>query len=165
MLEQNFIPCGAAVFRRSCLFRVGLLDQSIPRIDDWDLWIRIAACYQVMVLERPVMVWRRSSPTSGQGTSGVDEIAAMSTRQIKRTWLKLPPATGVPASIRRDAGVVSQKNHPARWLSKRYLRSSIGIMRPRGKTCLRRSGCTRGPLCGLVASGSALRHLEAGEGN
>src|SRR5256885_5739615 len=38
LLSRNFIPCGTAVFRRSCLFRTGLLDQSIPGIDDWDLW-------------------------------------------------------------------------------------------------------------------------------
>jgi glycosyltransferase involved in cell wall biosynthesis len=102
LLEQNFIPCGAAVFRRSCLFRIGLLDQSIPGIDDWDLWIRIAALYPVIALEQPVVVWRRSTPLSGQGTSAVDEIAAMGTRHMKRKWLKLPPAANVSASMRRD---------------------------------------------------------------
>ncbi len=69
LLEQNFIPCRAAVFRRSCLLRIGLLAQSVPGIGDWDLWIRIAALYPVIALEQPVMVWRKSSPTSGQGTS------------------------------------------------------------------------------------------------
>lgn len=110
LLEQNFIPCGAAVFRRSCLFRIGLLDQSVPGIDDWDLWIRIAALYPVMVLEQPVMVWRKSSPISGQGTSDVDGIAAMSTHQLKEKWLKLPRALSVSATVRRDAWRRFSKN-------------------------------------------------------
>lgn len=103
LLEQNFIPCGAAVFRRSCLFRIGLLDQSVPGIDDWDLWIRLAALYPVMVLDQPVMVWRKSSPVSGQGTSDVGAIAAMSTHQLKEKWLKLPRAMSASAAVRRDA--------------------------------------------------------------
>src|SRR5215210_7969615 len=42
LLEQNFIPCGSAVFRRSGLMGVGRLDEKVPGIDDWDFWIRIA---------------------------------------------------------------------------------------------------------------------------
>src|SRR6267142_1800984 len=37
LLTRNFIPCGSAVFRRSCLTRVGLLNDRIPGLDDWDL--------------------------------------------------------------------------------------------------------------------------------
>src|SRR5688572_2264437 len=45
LLTRNFIPCGSVVFRRSCLDRVGLLDDDIPGVDDWDLWVRIAEVY------------------------------------------------------------------------------------------------------------------------
>ena len=90
LLGQNFIPCGTVVFRRACLSRVGLLDQSVPGIDDWDLWIRIAALYPVIALEQPVMSWRRSTPVSGQGTSSAAALVRMSTRQLRLKWLKLP---------------------------------------------------------------------------
>jgi glycosyltransferase involved in cell wall biosynthesis len=68
LLTQNFIPCGSVVFRRSCLFRVGMLDVSIPGIDDWDLWTHHLTL-SVLAIEQPVMIWRKSSPTSAQGTS------------------------------------------------------------------------------------------------
>ena len=103
LLCRNFIPCGTALFRRSCLFRVGLLDQSVPGIDDWDLWVRISALYDVAALEEPVMLWRRATPVSGQGTSRASEVAAMSTRQFRRRWLKLPRAAAAPARRRREA--------------------------------------------------------------
>lgn len=102
LLWRNFIPCGTALFRRSCLFRVGLLDQSVPGIDDWDLWVRISALYDVVALERPVMLWRRSTPVSGQGTSRASEVAAMSTRHFRRKWLKLARAAEAPARRRRE---------------------------------------------------------------
>jgi hypothetical protein len=103
LLCQNFIPCGTAVFRRSCLLRTGLLDQSVPGIDDWDLWIRIASLYTIQRLERPVMIWRSATPVSGQGTSQASEVVAMSTRLFRRKWLKLPRATQASAEMRRLA--------------------------------------------------------------
>lgn len=102
LMGKNFIPCGTALFRRSCLFRVGLLDLSVPGIDDWDLWLRIAALYPVLTLEQPVLIWRKSTPASGQGTSYADVMAATATRQFRRKWLKLPRTVEAPAALRRD---------------------------------------------------------------
>ena len=103
LLRQNFIPCGSAVFRRSCLSRVGLLDNHLAGLDDWDLWIRIAELYQIVALERPVMIWRRSTPVSGQGTSQAAEMASRSVRQFRQRWLKLPRAAEAPPQIKRVA--------------------------------------------------------------
>ncbi|HWT00787.1 MAG TPA: glycosyltransferase family A protein [Pyrinomonadaceae bacterium] len=103
LLRRNFIPCGTALFRRSCLFRVGLLDGSVPGIDDWDLWVRISALHDVVALEEPVMLWRRSTPVSGQGTSRASEMVARATRQFRRKWMKLPRAAEATARRRREA--------------------------------------------------------------
>lgn len=103
LLRQNFIPCGSAVFRRSCLYRVGLLDDTVPGLDDWDLWIRIAELYPVAALEKPVSVWRRSSPASGQGTSQAAALVAQCRRQWLERWMKLPRAQGATEAARREA--------------------------------------------------------------
>lgn len=160
LLEQNFIPCGAVVFRRSCLLRVGLLDQSVPGIDDWDLWIRIAALFPVIALEQPVMVWRKSSPLSGQGTSGVDEIAVMSTRQMKRKWLRLARAASVPASVRRDVWRRFSKK-----ITSQMAVETISALRHRHYAAARKNFLTMIRLhprasVRLVASSSAMRHLR-----
>src|ERR1700749_2691901 len=80
LLEQSFIPCGSAVFRRSCLTRVGLLDESVSGIDDWDLWLRMAEHFNVTATERPVYSWRRSAPGSGQGSSSGAHMVRMAVR-------------------------------------------------------------------------------------
>ena len=91
LVTQNFIPCGAAVFRRSCLSRVGLLNDDIRGIEDWDLWIRIAELHEVLALPSPVFVWRKGEPGSGQLTSRADQMTSLCVRQF-REWMKLPRA-------------------------------------------------------------------------
>jgi hypothetical protein len=103
LLGQNFIPCGAALFRRSCLLRTGLLDEAVPGIDDWDLWIRIASLYEVAATETPVMVWRRPTPFSGQGTSHAREMVRMISGQSRRKWFRLARAAEAPPPRRREA--------------------------------------------------------------
>lgn len=69
LLTRNYIHCLSAVFRKSCLLKVGMLNPTIPLIDDWDLWIRISEFYPVVVLKEPVGIWRFATPFSSQGSS------------------------------------------------------------------------------------------------
>ena len=103
LLGQNFIPCGTAVFRRSCLDRVGLLDQSLAGIDDWDLWVRIAELYPIMALAEPVMRWRQSTPASQQGTSTASRIVLQSVRQFQESWKTLPRVLSASREMKRRA--------------------------------------------------------------
>lgn len=103
LLTQNFIPSGSVVFRRSCLFSTGLLDHSIAGIDDWDLWIRIAALYPVAALNEPVMIWCRPSPESDQSSARAVEMVTLSTRQFRRHWLRMPRVAQASPIVRRKA--------------------------------------------------------------
>ena len=104
LLTQNFIPCGSAVFRRSAIARLGLLDDRIPGIDDWDMWIRLAELYPIVVAaSQPVVTWRRSNPRSAQGTSDAAALVSQSARKFKNTWIKLPRAATASRSLRREA--------------------------------------------------------------
>src|SRR5256714_11741982 len=101
LLTQNFIPCGSAVFRRSAVVHLGLLDDTIPGLDDWDLWIRIAELHQVVAVEQPVVTWRRSSVRSAQGTSDAASIVSQSIRKFKTDWMKLPRIAAASRDLKR----------------------------------------------------------------
>lgn len=45
LLETNFIPLPAAIVKKECLEKVGMFDESLPRLQEWDLWIRISTHY------------------------------------------------------------------------------------------------------------------------
>lgn len=124
LLGRNFIPCGSALFRRSCLSSVGLLDDSVPGVDDWDLWVRIAEIYPIMSLEIPVIIWRRSTPASGQGTSQAAELVSLSVRQFRNCWMNLPRARTASKRARRAVWRAFSENMAEHllWESARALR-------------------------------------------
>ena len=103
LLTQNFIPSGSVIFRRSCLFSSGLFNRSLAGIDDWDLWLRIAAIHPVTALEQPVLIWRRPSPISDQGSARAVEIVRLSTRQFRQGWLKMSRVAEAPSQMKRKA--------------------------------------------------------------
>jgi len=103
LMRWNFIPCPTVVFRRACLTRVGLLDDDIPGIEDWDLWVRIAEMYRVISTAEPVAIWRRSNPSSQQFTSRSEELHLRARDLHKDKWLQLPRALAASSDRRRKA--------------------------------------------------------------
>jgi glycosyltransferase involved in cell wall biosynthesis len=103
LLARNFIPCAAPVFRKSCLYRIGLPSDALPGIEDWDLWIRISELYPASAIEQPVVVYRQATPASGQYTSETAEMVALIARAHRERWLKLPRAAAATTKMRRDA--------------------------------------------------------------
>ena len=103
LLQSNFIPCPTVVFRRACLSRVGLLEEEAPGIEDWDLWVRIAELYPVLATCRPVAIWRRGTPASGQFTSRSESLHREARRLHHDNWLRLPRAIESGPGRRRQA--------------------------------------------------------------
>lgn len=102
LLLWNFIPCPSVIFRRDCLFRVGLLDEQAKGIEDWDLWIRIAELYPVLALDQAVAVWRRPTPQSNQFTSRPEAMHRQISRLHKNKWENLPRVLAASENRRHD---------------------------------------------------------------
>ena len=92
----------AAVIRKECFFRVGLLHDRLPGIEDWDIAVRIAELYPVIALKQPVTVYRESVPSSKQSTSSPNVLCTMAVQHQKRL-LTLPRAAAASAEKRQDA--------------------------------------------------------------
>jgi glycosyltransferase involved in cell wall biosynthesis len=89
LIESNFIPTITAVFRKSCLSEVGMVDEGLKGVDDYDLWIRIAEHYQVLGIAKPLGVWRAAQAGSGQGSSDRADrvLEAIRTNQVSNRAL------------------------------------------------------------------------------
>jgi glycosyltransferase involved in cell wall biosynthesis len=103
LLQRNFISCPSAVFRRSSLYTIGLPTTTLPGIEDWDLWIRLAELYSVVVVEQPVAIYRRATPGSGQFTSNAADMVRRITAAHCERWLRLPRALSASAAERNTA--------------------------------------------------------------
>jgi glycosyltransferase involved in cell wall biosynthesis len=134
LMIRNFIPSGSVVFRRACIPRLGLLDDSIPGIDDWDLWIRIAEIFPVAAIETPVMIWRQSTSTSAQGSSDTLDLIERGRKRFRQEWVRLPRVAGAEPEKKKLTWIAFSKNiaeHLA-WESFAAVRNAQVIRASRG---------------------------------
>jgi glycosyltransferase involved in cell wall biosynthesis len=60
LVKRNAIDCPSSVMvRRECFDRVGLFDRTLRSIEDWDMWLRIAAEYPLAVIPEPLTHYRQ----------------------------------------------------------------------------------------------------------
>ena len=55
LLKGNFIGTPAALVRKECFEKVGMFDERLPCLQDWELWIRISKHYQFRYINSPLM--------------------------------------------------------------------------------------------------------------
>jgi glycosyltransferase involved in cell wall biosynthesis len=103
LMQWNFIPCLTVIFRRTCLERVGLLDESATGVDDWDLWVRISELFPVLATEQEVAIWRQPTPASGQFSFRAERMYRRAHRLHRDKWLRLPRAMEAPEECRNEA--------------------------------------------------------------
>lgn len=100
LLELDFpvMPI-SVVIRKECFSRVGLFRRALAGIDDWDMFVRVAELYPVVVTTEPVSVYRQPTPSSGQGSSRQARHLIRAARH-QRQLLQLPRAAAAPAALR-----------------------------------------------------------------
>jgi len=55
LLEKNFVTTQTAVVRKECFGKAGMFDERLPRLQDWDLWIRISRYYHFLYVGEPLV--------------------------------------------------------------------------------------------------------------
>jgi len=63
LLEGNFVGTPTAVVKRECLKLSGVFDERLPRLQDWELFIRISKAYEFKCVDEPLVV-SHSTPDS-----------------------------------------------------------------------------------------------------
>jgi len=105
LLELDFpvMPLSTLI-RKECFLRVGLLNQKLKGIDDWDIFTRIAEIYPVLVTEEPMGIYRQPTPSSDQGSSSqANQLLKAARHQLR--LLELPSAGAAePASVVAASG-------------------------------------------------------------
>jgi len=102
LLEQNFVPVVSAVARKRMLLESNLFTAGFNGVEDWHLWLRLAAVWSVSAVEEPVAVYRRANRNSQQMCS-----ASVSMYRnmllVQDLALRLPRAVAAPRAKRRRA--------------------------------------------------------------
>jgi hypothetical protein len=81
ILHGNFVPTPCVVHARSCFEAVGMFDESLKRLEDWDLWIRMSRKFPFAHLRKVTceFSWRDDGTTM---TSTPDRAFAEATKVV-----------------------------------------------------------------------------------
>jgi glycosyltransferase involved in cell wall biosynthesis len=102
LLELDFpIMPISVVIQKECFTSAGMFNSGLPGIDDWDILVRIAELYPVIVIDCPVSVYRKPTPFSGQGSSAQARHLSKAARH-QLQLLRLTRARAAPASKLRE---------------------------------------------------------------
>lgn len=84
LTENNVIAPSSAMIRRSCFEKVGMFDASLQAFgEDWDMWLRIAACYSIRVIPETLCSYRECPTSASKNWQAMAEGLAL---VIERTF-------------------------------------------------------------------------------
>jgi glycosyltransferase involved in cell wall biosynthesis len=104
LLLANTIPTCAALVSRQAILAVGGFDETLPFLEDWDLWIRLAQRRAFVFVNQVTSVYR-AGPASVGGAMAAERWQVME-RLFAKHWPRLTPATLVRRlyQLERDIG-------------------------------------------------------------
>jgi len=70
LLKKNFVNTPTAVVRKECFEKVGMFE-NIPRLQDWELWLRISKYYYFKHLSEPLVTAHRQPDSISRNTDAL----------------------------------------------------------------------------------------------
>ena len=55
LLKENFITLPTVVMKKICLEKAGMFDETLPRLQDWELFLRIAKHFEFRYVPEPLV--------------------------------------------------------------------------------------------------------------
>jgi glycosyltransferase involved in cell wall biosynthesis len=101
LLQRNLIMVHAALVRKKCIIEAGLLNTTIHRGEDWDLWVRIALNHPVVAIQEPVGIARMHSSNAGR-LSGNRRLMHLSTAKLHKSLVRCASEYKLPRFRRRQ---------------------------------------------------------------
>ena len=88
LLVRNFLEHGSnPLIRRQALTEVGAFDASLTPAEDWDLYLRLASCYNFIAVPSAQVLYRVSANSS---STNVSRMEAASLQVIERAFNQAP---------------------------------------------------------------------------
>jgi len=55
LLYENFVTTQAVVIKKECFEKAGMFDENLPRLQDWELFIRVSKYYPFICIDEPLV--------------------------------------------------------------------------------------------------------------
>ncbi len=88
MLVENVLENGSnPLIRREALTQVGGFNQSLTPAEDWDMWLRLAACYDFVTVPHPQILYRT---LYSSGSTNVLKMEKVCLQLIEQAFCRAP---------------------------------------------------------------------------
>ena len=108
LIWGNLFCTATVLVRRDCFETVGFFDTSLRTGEDWDMWLRLAACYEVAYLPRPLTLYRRSPQSVKSGKYPLDLLESCTRRVVERLFSS-------PEALRRYPELLRLRRRVSAW--------------------------------------------------
>lgn len=130
LLFDNFTSSNAVMFRRACLDRVGLFDEAMATVEDWDMWVRIARYYPFLFLAHDVVRFRmHDANVSGVNSPYFEDTFAGRKRVLDKAFA----APDLPARVQAMKPVAYRNMHTYEGLRRLQLGQFLRALRSFGR--------------------------------
>jgi glycosyltransferase involved in cell wall biosynthesis len=121
LIWGNLFGTPTVVVRRDCFETVGFFDTSLRTGEDWDMWLRLAACYEAAYIPRPLTLVRRSAR---RGKYPLDMLESCTRRVVDRLFSspealrRYPELLGLQRRVSawHDLVIAKSNLHHGRWI-------------------------------------------------
>ncbi|MBO3460917.1 glycosyltransferase family 2 protein [Aetokthonos hydrillicola Thurmond2011] len=75
LIEHNIVECGSVPMVRRCCFETeGVFDRNLRSyVEDWDMWLRIAARYPLKLIKEPLVKYRQHSASASRNWEAMEQ--------------------------------------------------------------------------------------------
>jgi Glycosyl transferase family 2 len=101
----NTVCAPSVVLRRDCLEALGPFDGRLPYTADWEMWMRVAAFFDVGYLREPLVKYRRhefSETLKFQGADGLEHAYRAKALVLAKCGREIPAAEHRKGQLRRQ---------------------------------------------------------------
>jgi glycosyltransferase involved in cell wall biosynthesis len=98
LIYRNYVPHSGTLVRRECHDLLGLYDPELPHAGDWDLWLRVAARYQVGYVAEQLYAYRVHGNNMSIARYSASHANGEVLRTVEKAFATLPPSA--PAEVR-----------------------------------------------------------------
>jgi glycosyltransferase involved in cell wall biosynthesis len=92
LVQENFIPTSSVMIRKDCFLRAGLFDESLRVVEDRDMWLRVAAAFEIACLPKILARKRRHGANISARTELTARSRIMVWEKARRRFPSLAPA-------------------------------------------------------------------------
>jgi glycosyltransferase involved in cell wall biosynthesis len=107
LLHENYVPASGTLARRRCHDELGVYDSRLPHSADWDLWLRIAARYDVAYIATPLYAYRVHGANMSIAGISPGRANADLALMLQRAFDALPPDASL--RLRKKCRAVMQR--------------------------------------------------------